>query len=263
MTTVATKNKNETYDPQEVLLQYNEEEIHKDHASEPNIMDVRIWRKDQMLVTDTEIYQIDLLTDFDIYPEDFTFDEGTAYISGDYFYLYRGPARRKNLDALKPGIYKNPKGGDKKYFIIPPRTEKEKKEYDIDKKIITQVPIDIIDTANRREELLVAIAESNKIFQPVLLETDDMLKRILKLVLQEKETDLDQYKDRFTNKNELFNFKQVVKGGSRVSILVFDRGIHALNLKYTIIVEEKDPKHPVGKALTKPIVISSEDTYEV
>lgn len=241
--------------PQQLILE--------DNGEEQVNMDSRSFTKDQLLVTDKEIFQIDILTGIDDYPDDFKFKEGVAYISGDYFYIYRGEAKKRELASLRPGIYQSPKGSASKFMLVEPKTEEEKTEYSIDGKIITQLAKRIIDTANNREELLVAISESNKIFQPILSETDDMLKRIIKKILLEKEVDLDQYKDRFTNKNELFNFKQVVKGTSKVSILVFDRGINALNLYYTITVYEKDPEHAIGKPLTAPITVSSEETYEL
>lgn len=241
--------------PQELLL--------KDNGETVGEMDGRTFTKDQLLVTDKEIFQIDVLTDINTYPKDYPFDESVAYIQGDYFYIYRGEAKKRALDSLRPGIYKAPAGFVSPFLLVEPSTEKEKEEYNIDGKIITQLAKRIIDTANNREELLVAISESNKIFQPILAETDDMLKRLIKKILLAKEVDLDQYKDRFTNKNELFNFKQVVKGTSKLSILVFDRGINALNLYYTITVYEKDPAHAIGKPLIEPITVSSEDTYEM
>lgn len=230
---------------------------------DPTIVSARIYDKNNYIVTDKEIFEIDLFTDFDVYPEDFEFKEGVAYLSGDLWYQYRGVARKNSHLKLRPGIYKNQKGKEPKFFLVEPVTEEEINECTIEGKLVSLLPQKIIDTANNREEILCAITESNKIFQPTLCVSDDLLKRGLKNALIQKGVDLDANKDRFTNKNELFNFKQVIKGPSKVSILVFDRGINALNLKYTITIMEKDPEHPVGLALKEPIVVCSEDTYEM
>lgn len=74
---------------------------------------------------------------------------------------------------------------------------------------------------------------------------------------------LYQIQDIETQKNALFNFKQVIRGENKLSILIFDRGMEALNLKYKIIIEEKDDINVVGTKLTEPIVVSSEDTYDL
>ena len=83
------------------------------------------------------------------------------------------------------------------------------------------------------------------------------------MALIQKNVDLDRHKDRFKDNNALFNFKQVIRGDNKLSILIFDRGMEALNLKYTILIEEKDDVNYVGTKLTKPLSVSSEDTYEI
>lgn len=219
--------------------------------------------KDSVIVTDTNIYEIDLLPEIVHFEGEF--DEGTAYINNDYFYIYRGVTKTTKHMELKPGIYKraHPKDDESIYFIVEPITDEQKTEFNVFDHVATLSTTSIIDTANTKEELLVAIPESAKIFQPTLSINDDMLKRISKLILLNKNVDLDKYKDRFSNKNELFNYKQVMKGDNRFSILIFNRGCDALNMKYTIIVEEKDPNNCIGEPLKEPIVVSSEDTYDI
>jgi hypothetical protein len=39
--------------------------------------------------------------------------------------------------------------------------------------------------------------------------------------------------------------------------------MEALNLKYTIMIEERDDVNYVGTKLTEPIMVSSEDTYDI
>ena len=45
-------------------------------------------------------------------------------------------------------------------------------------------------------------------------------------------------------------------------MLLFDRGIEAFNLKYTIIVTE-GPGYPIAAPLAEPLIVSSEDTHEL
>ena len=228
---------------------------------EDKIIDAFSISKNSVVVTDTHIYEIELFTgDFDDFEEELRDD--VAYINGDYFYIYRGKLKKDFRGELKPGIYKN-YNDEPKYIIVDPRTDQEKEEFDIREHVVMLNPKSIVDIANAKEEILVAIPESTKIFQPILSSTDDILKRITKLALIEKNVVLDRYKDKFSDKNCLFNFKQVLKGNNKVSILIFNRGCDALNLKYTITIEEKDDVNYVGTKLEKPIVVSSEDTYEI
>lgn len=216
--------------------------------------------KDSVIITDDAVYNVELLTDINNLEEA---REDTAYISDNYYYIFRGTPKGKT-EFLKPGIYekKNPEEGESKYFIVVPESDAEKEEYSATEHLASLNPVSIIDTANTKEDLLIAIPESTKVFQPVLSDTDDILKRVTKMALIQKNVDLDRYKDRFTNKNELFNFKQVIRGDSKLSILIFNRGCEALNLKYSIVLEDKSPDDIVGDKLMEPIIVSSEDTYD-
>ena len=84
----------------------------------------------------------------------------------------------------------------------------------------------------------------------------------MKQAIINKGIDIDRFKYRFVDKNALFNFKQVLKGDNRLSMLLFDRGAEAFNLKYTIVLEE-DLGDPIGIPLSEPIVVSSNDTHEL
>jgi hypothetical protein len=211
-----------------------------------------------VIVTDDAVYKIDLL------PANFeeaeSFEDNIAYLNENYYYIYRGAGNPATKENKKPGIYLN-KGGNPKFFIVEPETDEEKQEYNAMQHVVSLVPMSVIDSANTKEELLVAIPESTKIFQPQITENDDILKLIAKKTLLAKNVDLDRYKDRFTNKNELFNFKQVLRGDNKLSMKIFNRGMEAMNLEYVIIVREKSTDDIVGDALTNPVVVSSEETY--
>ena len=221
--------------------------------------------KDSVIITDEAVYNIEILGDIADFTDEDAGKEDTVFIDNGYFYIYRGVMKHRDMANPKPGIYqqRDSDGVITGYYMIEPNSDEEKSEFDFNTHVATLNPVSIIDTANTKEELLIAIPESTKIFQPVLTESDDILKRVAKMALLAKNVDLDRYKDRFTNKNELFNFKQVIRGDNKLSILIFNRGCEALNLKYSIILEERNPSDVVGEPLKEPIIVSSEDTYEM
>jgi len=235
----------------------------KKKVKENEIIDGLSFSKESIIYTDTEVYKIELLGDVSLLPDDYEFKDDVAYIDNGYYYLYRGQYKGTNKDKLKAGIYKNTAGADVPFFLVEPRTDSEKETYDVTTHVASLNPVSIIDTTNTKEEILIAIPESTKIFQPTLNPSDDILKRIAKMALIQKNVDLDRYKDRFKDKNALFNFKQVIRGDNKLSILIFDRGMEALNLEYTITIREKDDKNYVGTKLSAPICVSSDDTYPV
>ena len=211
------------------------------------------------IITEDGVFKIELMPDLDTADR---FDDEHAYLKDKYFYLFRGIGNMDTASSKKPGIYKN-RHASPKYFLVDPRTDKEKEEYDVVKNICSLQEYSIIDTANSKEDLLIAIPESTRIFQPPINDNDDILKLLAKKALLAKNVDLDQHKDRFANKNELFNFKQVLRGDNKLSIRIFERGMEALNLKYTITLTEKGTTDVVGNPLTDPISVSSEETYDM
>jgi hypothetical protein len=160
---------------------------------------------------------------------------------------------------VKPGIYLK----DDKYILIEAVSDEEKEEHLIKKYIKKFDPASIKEALKSGDQILIRIPESSKAFIPPITNDDDILKRALKKALLEKNIDIDQYRQQFMDKNALFNFKQVIKGNAKLSMLLFERGADALKLKYTIIVEEVDPENPIGRPLKSDIVVCSEDTYDL
>lgn len=212
-----------------------------------------IYTSDMVIITDEDLYQIDLL---DMNSKNFK--KGVAYIYGDYFYTYKGDLTY-DIEFATPGIYKK---GDK-YILVEVSTDEDKAKYKVSDKISNTNTNNIIEMLKTNDDMLVVMPESIKVFLPELSHNDDILKRGIKQALIQKNIDIDQYKHRFTDKNALFNFKQVIKGDGKLSMLLFERGCNALNLKYTIIIEEVDPELSIGKRLENSIVVSSEDTYDI
>lgn len=223
------------------------------------VIDGMAFSTKSVIVTDENIYQLDLLP-FDMNNPELEFDEGVAYLDGPYFYVYRGVGNPNVSETLKPGIYKN-REESPRFFVVDPTTDEEKEQYDSKSQVVSLNPVSIIDTANNQEDLLIAIPESSKVFQPQITENDDILKLVIKKALLAKAVDLDLHKNRFSNKNELFNLKQVLRGDNTVSIKIFNRAMEALNLEYILVLRERSKTNVVGNVLDRPIAVSSEETY--
>lgn len=217
--------------------------------------EICVYSKDSLLITDEEIFEIQLYN-----PECLEFNKSTAYLDKEYYYIFRGERKGHPMN-LKVGIYYDT--DTESYFKVEPETLEEKEKFKIAGKIAITNTNSIIDVINCNEDILVDMPDSTKIFMPDLSNNDDILKRLVKQALIQKNIDLDKYKDQFTDKNSLFNFKQVIKGDNKLSILIFDRGVDALGLRYRISLEEKDPKNAIGIPLDAPIIAGSEDTYEI
>lgn len=186
-------------------------------------------------------------------------DPIVAYLDGDYYYLFKGKVP-ENGKIEEPGIYIDRQTN--KPLLAVPSTDDEKKKYSYNDKICSTSANEIIDKINRKEVEVFIMPESSKAFCPEITEDDDILKRLMKKIIIDKGIDIDRFKTRFVDKNALFNFKQVLKGNNRLSMLLFDRGIEAFNLKYTIIVSE-GPGSPISIPLAEPLIVSSEDTHEL
>lgn len=186
-------------------------------------------------------------------------DPMVAYLDGDYYYLFKGKVP-ENEKIEEPGIYIDRQTNEP--LLAVPSTNEEKKKYTYNDKICSTSANEIINKINRKEVEVFIMPESSKAFCPEITEDDDILKRLMKQIIIDKGIDIDRYKSRFVDKNALFNFKQVLKGNNRLSMLLFDRGIEAFNLKYTIIVSE-GPGSPIGVPLAESLIVSSEDTHEL
>lgn len=171
---------------------------------------------------------------------------GYAYVDKekDLFYPFRGSNYRGS--ATTPGLYIN---DDEAYEFIEP-SAREMSAYKYSTHLENLCQQNIVKVLADNKNIHYQFPESSKLFIPDISERDDILKRAIKLALKAKNIDLDSCKERFTDKNALFNFKQVIKSETgRLSILLFERGCDALGLKFSIILEEADPKETVGTSL--------------
>ena len=182
-----------------------------------------------------------------------------AYLMGDYYYLYRGKLSDiKGFDKPIPGIYYD----DQKcqYMLCHPETEEEMNEYRYADKITTLDADEIRNAVLNHEVVIINVPDVVHSSIPPESAEDDILKRGIKRVLQAKGINIDDCKGRFVSKNMLFNFKSVIRSDNPLSMLLFNRGTEAMNLKYTIIIEENGGEI-LGRPLNDPIVISSADVY--
>ena len=232
-------------------------------AVSPEVVDDMPPKKDigDLVVTEEDVLKPVLLNTENI-NDGTQYERGVAYIAYPYFYQFRGTTMTVEYDHKLPGIYLTP---DDHYIWVPvtDADDEDVSRYKVDDKFATADERKIIDILIDREDIQLAIPDSGRVFRPEETEKDDILKRIIKRLLKAKNVDIDAYKYRFADKNALFNFKQVVKGDGKLSMLLFERGCNALNLKYTITIEELDSAHPIGDPLAQPLRICSEDGYNV
>lgn len=186
------------------------------------------------------------------------FDSMVAYLAGDYYYLFRGKVPEDKV-VTEPGIYLDRQTNEP--ILYTPTSDEDIKKYTYNDKICSTTANEIIDKINKKEVEVFVMPDSSKAYCPEITENDDVLKRLMKKAIIDKGIDIDRFKARFVDKNALFNFKQVLKGDNRLSMLLFDRGVEAFNLKYTIILEEANTGANIGAPLAEPIIVTSDDTH--
>ena len=186
-------------------------------------------------------------------------DPSIAYLDGGYYYFYRGKLSDvKGFEKVIPGIYYDDNSCS--YVVCHPETPEEIDEYRYSDKITRQDADEIRNAVFNHEVVIFNTPDTAHSSIPPETLDDDILKKLIKRAIVKKGVDLDQYKVRFASKNMLFNTKQVLRGPNRLSMLLFDRCAEALNLKYTIIIEEAGGE-TIGHPLDDSLVISSQDVF--
>ena len=212
---------------------------------EVKVMD-EVFDEDTRIVAEDGVY---IPRYFD--SNDVDFDKKYAYIQernnpDALFYPYRGKYRGDNSI---PGLYKGKLSVP--IFVDPDDDHRDK--FILSSHLKDLNITNIIRVLHDNKNFDYSYPESSKLFIPDIEECDDVLKRAIKLALKAKNIDLDSCKDRFTDKNALFNFKQVIRNSNtKLSILLFERGCEALGLKYRIILEEANPHEIIGTPLDSP-----------
>lgn len=169
-----------------------------------------------------------------------------AYILEPYFYLYRGTYISAKKSVL-PGLYKTVDGEVK---MVKPFLSDDKKTYNASTHWSRMSPSDIVKAIEENEADYSMYSNGKNLFLPEITANDDVRKRALKEALLVKCVDLDQCKDRFSNRNEMFNLKSNIKNEKTdTTAKIFARGTDILGLDYYIVLCERDPNHSIGVSL--------------
>jgi hypothetical protein len=194
------------------------------------------------------------------YFEEFNnFESDSVYLKGDFYYQFRGTAETDK--QKKPGIYYDPKLDKFVMNEVTPYNCNPDDYIFSDSNVWTTNTQSIIDIINNDKVQIITFPDSGDISIPPPDEKDDILKKLMKQALIAKKVPINLCKDRFDDKNKLFNFKSVLKSDKPLSKLLFDRAVEALGLKYTIILEEADTNSLIiGAPLIEPIILSSADS---
>lgn len=222
-----------------------------------NEMD-EIYGKDHYLIRDDGLYNVHM------YSPNETFNDSTAYLIGEYYYLYKGEISQYQLDrspGLRPGIYMN--SDTEKPFVVEVSTDTEKETYLAKPHIKRLDPSHIIDSINNHDTELVGMPKAalHDLYQ--ILPKDGILKRAAKTIFNEKGLSIDDCEDGFEKKNTRFNFKQAMNSDKPLSWTLLNRATDATRTKITLLIEDKDPNNVIGQPLTEPIRLSTEDSYEL
>lgn len=170
---------------------------------------------------------------FEVLPADSEFKKGFAYCHDGLIYLYAGKA--KDGEVLIPGnVYKVKDGG---YSWVPPTNPEERSvEKLID--ISTEKIVEDIRNDNLKEIDPILLEMSSSIFAPALREDDDVLKRVIKLILLEMKTD---FKDRDKRNNyDISNVKSAVQKDAPLSWKYFMKYVEILKLDVKLDINYVD-----------------------
>lgn len=167
------------------------------------------------------------------------YDFKYAYIIDDLFYPYRGEYREKK--STLPGMYAK---GHKAIIIKPNMDEIDAYKLETH---LSKIDTDAIyDGIMAKEDAFQIYADGKNAYIPDISINDDPFKRALKEAIIVKGIDIDSIKDRFSDRNAVFNFKSVMKGENKVSTLIFERGCEAFGLGYCIVLFDKDKNNIIG-----------------
>lgn len=183
--------------------------------------------------------------------------KGRAYVKDNIIYIYRGKMKK---DELKPASIYNNEG--KHVFVKPSKREEEL--YSLDK--IISLNKDIIKDFNKDKfiEIDPEILELNdgEFFAPSIKPTDDILKKIIKRVLEERKINIRLLKDRFSTDYEMNNMKSaLIKQQGSMSIKYFQKWCEILEIEISIRAKDISTDLP-EKYKFKGSVIETMDSVE-
>ena len=167
----------------------------------------------------------------------------------------------RNKTDTKPGIYED---GSLDFFCVPDGgNEKEVKEYSSDDMLDFSKCTTIAEIMEKqeilRDEEKEILANPDNIFVPTISEKDSPAMRGLKQAVIEKHIDIDKYQDRFGKEN-FPNDKRKFKDND-ITMFMMNRMNKALDIKATLILEDKNPNvpNPIGKKIAIDLTGYDED----
>ena len=196
------------------------------------------------------------------------FEKGVAYIIDQFVYPCYG-CINEEIDLDKPGIYFIGKNDNPKIYF----DEKDKKDPKILEKysIDRVVELDVKSILKHIEENsdnyvskedLATINNCTDIFSPTIEENDDILKKLVKMVINEKRMNINNYKKNLENKWTLTNLKASLTKKQNMTMKYFVEWMDLLGCDITFTATDNgtDKMRP----LKKPIVLSlNEERFDV
>ena len=167
-------------------------------------------------------------------------EKDMAYTNDGHCFIYGG----KLKDKVENGyFYKN---GEKLVFVPAHDSETNKVEYI---KNTTLIKREMCDKSSIKEQVESIDTADLRIFAPVIKDTDDPLKRIVKLMLQDLQIDMREYSSKFDKEYDLTNLKASVTKEAPMSMRYFLRWCEVLDVECTMNIKtrSKHSKHSLSK----------------
>lgn len=179
------------------------------------------------------------------------FRKDNCYIREGLVYIYGGKAK---TDAVPGYFYKT---DDDKYTFVEPRDPEDQSAVKV--KDVSKAKEEMCDPKNIKEitDDIAADTADLHIFAPPMKDTDDPLKRIVKMALIDMQVDLKLYRHEFKKEYDLTNLKASVTKEAPMTMKYFTRWVEILHLRVDLVVDSSEDSKVVRK-LTQPITYTIE-----
>ena len=160
-------------------------------------------------------------------PKKYEFEKEYGYVHKGYVYIYKGKV--KNNQPLEPGsVYLNEKGDP----VWVDHSEETREDFNI-KKLIPlsndKIYEDIMESANFKDVDPILLEQSDDFFAPKINESDDVLKVLIKKVLQEKKVNIKAAKSEI-NSYDITNMKSALTKPNKMSFKYFTKWCETLEI---------------------------------
>lgn len=164
--------------------------------------------------------------------------KGFGYIHDNYVYIYQG--RTTTGSNLEHGLYLD--RDDNPVFVLPD-SERERKKFHVNNIIELDIGR-IFDELKDNEDKFMApedievINNNKEIYTTTIREQDDFLKYIVKRAINDKQVNLKNYRDKFSNQYMLNNMKGGLNKNTKMTVTNFKVWCEVLGLKWTMTIED-------------------------